>query len=230
MTPAEIVGAAIRKKLAMIAICDHNSTGNVAAVQEAAAGTVAVLPGMELTTAEEVHVLGLFPDAESSCAANREVRTTLPDVGQVSGKLGEQPLMTASGQILQTETKMLAAATSFGLSETIDLIRHHHGLAIAAHVDRPTFSVLSQLGMFPVDVQFDALEFTMKGVLAAQAVKLIRLEIPVISSSDAHFLADIGSASTTLMMARPDFDELALALEGESGRRVCHDRPIAPHP
>jgi len=77
MTPPAIVAAALAEGLAMIAVCDHNSARNVAAVQEAAGERLAVLAGMEITTAEECHVVGLFPDASAAQAAGAEVGATL---------------------------------------------------------------------------------------------------------------------------------------------------------
>ena len=78
MRPPAIVREALKKGLDMIAICDHNTAGNVKATQTAAAGYLTVIPGIEITTAEEVHVLGLFPSSEEATAIATEVRNTLP--------------------------------------------------------------------------------------------------------------------------------------------------------
>ncbi|MCX5758981.1 MAG: PHP domain-containing protein, partial [Candidatus Hydrogenedentes bacterium] len=88
MTPPAIVAAALEQGLDMIAICDHNSAGNAAAVQAAAGDALAVIAGMEITTAEEAHVLGLFPDAASAEAAGQEVRDTLPPVKDTAKMYG----------------------------------------------------------------------------------------------------------------------------------------------
>ena len=222
MTPPAIVRAAVEKGLAMIAICDHNSAANAAAVQRAAGWDLAVVAGMEITTAEEVHVLGLFPDAASARAASRDVLATLPAQTQAGRAFGAQPRMDASGQVVGVEPKMLAAAVALGLSQTVALIKRCHGLAIAAHVDRPSFSVISQLGMFSPDVRFDAAEMSKARPTASPAAKLVPAHLPVITSSDSHFLLDVASACTVLQMQEPTFEELALAFKGAAGRRVCH--------
>src|SRR5665647_1385530 len=98
MTPPAIVEAALEAGLEMIAICDHNSARNVAAVQEAAGDRLIVLAGMEVTSVEEVHVVGLFPDAGSAEAAADEVRELLPAAdADYYSFFGEQPVLSAEG-------------------------------------------------------------------------------------------------------------------------------------
>jgi len=222
MTPRAIADAAIRRRLAVIAICDHNAAGNIAATREAAGDRIAVLAGIEIMTAEEAHVVGLFPSVEAAVATAEEVRAVLPDTTEAaSRKFGEALLMNANGDIVGTDPKMLSAATSFPLSETVKLIQKHGGLAIAAHVDRPSFSVISQLGMFPEDVVFDAIELSTAPSSLSSAARLAGLGLPMIRSSDSHFLNNIGDAFTVFQMREPTFSELALALKGVSGRRCC---------
>ena len=217
MTPPAIVRAARLKGLRMIAICDHNATGNVAAVQEAAGRDLTVIAGMEITTAEEVHVIGLFPDVESACEAGDAVKATLPEVDPTRRKLGEQLLMNAGGDIVGEETKMLAAASQLDLRQAVDLIKGHNGLAIPAHVDRPSFGVIGQLGFVPTDVRFDAIELSAAGTVGKQA-ELASLGLPILVSSDSHFLSEVGEGATRFEMEEPTFDELVSALRGIGGR------------
>jgi hypothetical protein len=119
------------------------------------------------------------------------------------------------------ETRMLATATTLGLSEAVGLIRGNGGLAVASHVDRPSFSVISQLGMLPEDVRFDALELSAIGSASGRAAEFARWGLPMLTSSDSHFLSEVGSGRTVLEMLAPTFGELALALRGIEGRRCC---------
>lgn len=217
MTPAAIVAAALAAGLELVAICDHNAAGNAAAVQEAAGGQLGVIAGMEITTAEEAHVVGLFPDAEAALAAAAEVQATLPLADAASRRFGEQWLLDAAGNVLGTEPRMLRAASALPLHATVALIKRHRGLAVAAHLDRPSFSVLSQLGVFPADSGFDAVEVSAAGRIA-RAPRLAALGLPLVTSSDSHFLSDIGICRTICTMAAPTFAELALALIGAGGR------------
>ncbi len=221
MTPPAIVQAALDSGLAMIAICDHNSAGNTAATQAAAGDRLCALAGMELTTAEEVHVLGLFPDAARASAAAAEVVATLPQADAAYyERFGPQQLMGADGRVLGFERRMLAVASTFELSAAIALIHRHDGVAVAAHVNRPSFSVVSQLGMFPPDAGFDAIEVFSAPGFPSRAAEFAGHGLAVLSSSDSHFLGDVGSACSVFEMRAPTFEELRLAMRGADGRAV----------
>jgi predicted metal-dependent phosphoesterase TrpH len=226
MTPPAIVATALEVGLDMIAVSDHNAAGNVAAVQraaDAAGGALTVLAGMEITSLEEVHVLGLFPDVEAAASVAARLRALLPeaDPGYYSF-FGQQPLLDADGLEVGTETAALAYAAPLDLSETVALIHRAGGLAIAAHVDRKAFSVFSQLGFFPPDAGFDGIEVSRH--LKSDSPRweeFTALRLPITGSSDGHFLEEIGSAATELSIAEPTFAELVLALAGAGGRSVA---------
>jgi hypothetical protein len=251
MTPPAIVSEAIRKGLSMIAICDHNTAGNVDAVVAAASGAAAdaisasttprrdgeleesagtrgvrthevpalsVLPGIEITTSEEVHVLGLFPDVSSARNAAGEVLDTLPFNETAQAPEG-QFLLDAEGRVVGREPKMLFSASAFSLAEAVALVRKHGGVAVASHVDRPSFSVISQLGVFPEDVRFDALEISAAGRARGRHRDFLSEGLPLVSSSDSHYLDDIGSGFTVLEVAEPTFEELRLAFQNKGERR-----------
>ncbi len=226
MTPPAIVRTARKCGLAMIAVCDHNSADNAAATQAAARAAdraVAVLAGIEITTAEEAHVVGLFPAPQAAEAAAAELTATLPAADDAYyARFGPQRRLDAEGREQGTEPHMLALATGFDLAAAVSLVHRHGGLAIAAHVNRPSFSVLSQLGVFPADAGFDAVEvFTPAGAEADAAVAAAAAHgLPVLASSDSHALGDIGRARAVFTLAAPTFEEVALALRGTAGRGV----------
>lgn len=222
MTPPAIVQTAIDCGLAMIAICDHNAADNTAASLMAGWDRLCVLAGMEVTTAEEVHVVGLFPGPISALAAAGEVQETLPEGNAAyRQRFGEQHVMDADGRVTRMEPKMLAMASALDLTQTIELIHRHRGVAVAAHVNRPSFSVLSQLGLFPTDAGFDAVEvFTPCGWPRSAIAEYMSYGLPVLASSDSHYLGDIGRARSLVEMEQPTFDEFVLALRGAGGRGV----------
>ena len=200
MTPSCLVAEALSRGLAMIAVCDHNTAAGVRGVVDAAVEQAnatfggrgpSVIPGIEITTREEAHVLGWFPSIEAA--------------------------ETAAGE-LQVDATLLSSATQCGLSETVDLIHRHGGLAVAAHVDRRSFSVPGQLGFIPPDVPFNALEISSAGVARGRATAFAGLGLPLVSSSDAHFREDIGTGHTVLHVQQACFDELAHALHRREGR------------
>jgi 3',5'-nucleoside bisphosphate phosphatase len=226
MTPPAIVSAAMGAGLDMIAVSDHNSAGNIAAVQQAAAaagGALTVIPGMEITSVEEVHVLGLFPDAPAAERVAATLRSLLPTADeQYYAFFGEQPLLAEDGRQLGSETAALATAAPLDLNDTVQLIHQAGGLAIAAHVDRHAFSVFSQLGFFPEDAGFDGVEVSRRLAEGSPLLdQFAALGLPVTRSSDSHFLEEIGTGHTDLRLAVPEFSEVALALAGAQGRSVA---------
>ena len=226
MTPPAMVAWAMEWGLDMIAISDHNAAGNIRAVQQAAeefGGQVAVIPGMEITSAEEVHVLGLFPDVEVAEELGAKLRRLLSVAdAQYYSFFGEQQLLDSQGREVGSETATLAWATPLDLDETVRLIHGAGGLAIAAHVDRKAFGVFSQLGVFPVEAGFDGVEVSRHVPRGAEAMdRYTALGLPITSASDSHFLEEIGSAYTDLMLAEPTFAELALAFAERNGRSVA---------
>ena len=221
MTPPAIIRAALAAGLEMIAVCDHNSAGNAGAVQAAGEGALAVLAGIEITTAEEAHVIGLFPDAARAMAVGRAARAALPQRAAKATVWGEQTLMDASGRTTGHEERLLGAATSLALADAVSLIRLHDGLAVASHVDRPSFSVPSQLGVFPEGVRFDAIEISAVGRRQGRQERFASLGLPMLCSSDSHWLAEIGGGFTVMEARAADFVELALALIGADGRRLA---------
>jgi PHP family Zn ribbon phosphoesterase len=222
MTPPAIVQEACTLGLHIIAICDHNTAGNTEAVQKAAKDRLVVLAGMEIMTAEEVHVLGIFPSTQEAGAAGKEVLKTLPILTAGSRRFGDQPLLDETGRQVGKEDRMLSMASGFDLGGTVDLIKRHGGLAVAAHIDRPSYSVLSQLGFFPPGVEFDAVEVTRTGLASPLAPLYTSLEFPILTSSDSHHLTDLGLCYSMLEMRNPSFEEIALTLKGIDGRRIYH--------
>ncbi len=214
MRPRAIVEAAVTRGIGMIGVCDHNSVGNVRAVATAAGGHLCVIAGMEITTSEEAHVVGLFPTVEAAEEAAREVAGALPRC-----RLPEQQeLVDAEGRTLGLEPLMLSVASGFSLEGTVDLVHRHGGLAIAAHVDRRSFSVPSQLGFIPPGTGFQALEISAYGASAGRMSAFADLGYPLTTASDAHAPEMVGEGFVILDVEEPGFRELALALAGAGGR------------
>jgi len=222
MTPPAIVERALAEGLGMIAICDHNSARNTAAVQEAAGARLTVLAGMEITTAEECHVVALFPGAEAAQAASAEVGATLEQVDDgYEAFFGEQRVLDADGRERTRETLALATAARLDVDAVVGLVHSLGGLAIAAHIDRRSFGVIGQLGFFPSAAGFDAVELSRHVIPGSpEAAEFASHGLPLVHSSDAHYQSDIGVVRTVVRCECPTFAELALALAGERGRSI----------
>jgi hypothetical protein len=218
MIPPLIVARALQAGLGLIAITDHNASTNCAAVMQAAAGSgLAVLPGMEVQTAEDVHVLCLFDSLEQALTWQGTVFDHLPDRPNPEEVLGPQYVVDAAGEYIRTETRLLLASTDLGLDQTIQRVSALGGLAIPAHIDRPSFSLLANLGFVPPGLPVPALEIfrlTDAARLLAEHPDLISWSL--VRGSDAHQLNEL-RPSLRLSLDTPTVRALKLALMGERG-------------
>lgn len=201
MTPQNIVNMAALIGLDVIAVSDHNTVGNVKAVTEAAkeAGIV-VIPAMEVETAEEVHILTLFPDYASAAYVSDEVYRHLPDILNRPDIFGEQWLMDARDNIIGKEEKLLISSTSLTVNTLYELMAEVGGLFVPAHVDRHSYSILTNLGFMPADIPVRWIEIS-KQVTDLSAYLGNRPELrayQVLRNSDAHYLGDIAEKESTL--------------------------------
>jgi len=222
MTPTKIVRQALQKNLAMIAVTDHNSAENTSAVIAAARGTdLFVVPGIEVTTSEEAHIVALFDKAESALSMQVLIYDSLQAGENDEDVFGIQVVANEFDEIEDINKRLLIGATGLSVAEVVEAIHNRQGLAIAAHVDRESYSLLSQLGFIPQNLDLDAIEISRHMNLSDARARFKEYErFPFITSSDAHFPDEIGVHSTRFQIARPDMAELRLALAGRKGRKV----------
>jgi len=218
MSPRSIVHRAVDAGVDIIAITDHNSGKNVEAVLDAAAEvSVTVVPGMEVQTVEEVHVLTLFGDLDSLRRWGDRVDEALPDVANRPDYFGDQPIVTADDEITGFESKLLLNSIAMTIEEVFRNVRGLGGYCIPAHVDKMSFGLIGQLGFIPPALSIGVVEVSDM----AKAKDLPSLQgRRIITTSDAHFLVDIGSKTTRLLLEDATFDEIVMALEEQDGRRI----------
>ena len=221
MHPMALVQHAIEAKLDMIAICDHNSSANVPyVIKAAAASNLKILPGMEITTAEEVHLLAIFDSLPKLTLMQNIIDQHLTGIND-ENLFGVQAIVNEIGEVEGIEKKLLIGATDLSLDILISHIHQFEGLAIAAHIDRESFSVLSQLGFIDDGADFDALEITPRTGFDQARIKYSELrKFSFIVSSDSHYIKDIGQAFTQMILSEPTFPELKMALKKQNGRYV----------
>ncbi|MFC2157593.1 PHP domain-containing protein [Acidobacteriota bacterium] len=221
MSPKKILAAAKREELDIIAICDHNSTENSLAVMKAARNSnIRVIPGMEVTSKEEVHVLALFNDINHAHKLQEQVYRNLP--GENDGEaFGMQVILNEKEEVLGFNDKLLIGATTIPLEEVIRLIHSYEGIAIASHIDREAFSLIGQLGFVPENIALDALEISPKISYEAAKTKYPP-NYPITSSSDAHYPENIGKSYTSFWLEEGTVTEIKKALNNIDGRKVIH--------
>ncbi len=191
MAPSAIARTARARGINGIAIADHNSARNVPALIESCRREgLSALGAIEICSAEEVHVLAVFDTPEQALAMTDWVYNALIKRVNQPEIFGDQPVVNADDEIEEMEWRMLGTATKKSLREIAEQTRLHKGLLIASHVDRPVFSFFSQLGVLGGDEDFDAMELSRTAREADWRPRTGAL--PLIRSSDAHHLNDIG--------------------------------------
>jgi predicted metal-dependent phosphoesterase TrpH len=217
MSPMNIVKEAKRKGLDIIGICDHNSAENFPAVEKTGKNVgLKVIGGIEITSREEVHVLGLFENEEDLFFMQEAVYSKLHGINDEK-RYGLQVVANENDEVLSFNNRLLIGATELSIEEVVDLIHKYNGIAIAAHVDRDGFSIIANLGFIPEGLELDALE-----IIDAEKRDNINTgkNFVFISSSDAHFINDIGKRYTCFLMKEHTFEEIRKCLSGENGRKV----------
>jgi len=214
MVPTAIVKRASVLGLDMIAVCDHNSAENVAAVASAGRReSVSVIPGIEITTREEVHILGLFNTDQEAMGIQAVVYERLAGENDEEA-FGPQTIVDEWDRVTGVNTRLLIGATDLTLEEVVEAIHDFGGLAVASHVDRQGFGLIGQLGFVPEGLKLDALELSPGASVRPQA------DFPFVTSSDAHYLKDIGKSRTSFFIEGGTAEEIGKALRREGGRRV----------
>jgi len=194
MTPNNIVNMALLAGLDLIALTDHNTCGNCRAAMEAGKRNgLAVIPGMELTVAEEAHIVCLFPTAEDAEAFEAIVRPRRLAVKNRPEIFGRQLLLNAEDEIVGEEEDLLIPATTIRADEVQELCRGCGGVAIPAHIDKPSDSLLASLGWLDPSLNFPICEVTARCDREAFVREHPELaDVRFLTNSDAHDLGPIG--------------------------------------
>jgi hypothetical protein len=216
--PTRIVQRASERGLHVIGICDHNTAENVGAVRSAAGRWhVDVLGGMEITTREEIHILALFDSDDDLYHMQVLVYEHLQGSNDPQA-FGQQYIVDAEDNVTGFNERLLIGATDLSLDHVIEAIHARHGLAIASHIDRGSFSILSQLGMIPGQLELDAVELSPHYMNSG--FQLEEIVYPRVFFSDAHQLDDVGRAHTGFLIETPCVSEIKMAFGGRRGRSI----------
>ncbi|MEA1970257.1 MAG: PHP-associated domain-containing protein [Thermodesulfobacteriota bacterium] len=221
MYPTALVEKSLDCGLDVIGICDHNASENVRYVIEASRGKpVHVFSGMEITSREEVHVIALFENIDNLLQIQKIVYDSLSGTNREE-IFGCQAIVNESDEVKGFNDRLLIGSTAISLQETVETVHSFGGIAIAAHIDRESFSVLGQLGFIPSDIRFDALEISRRtGLKEARAKYPDLRDYTFIESSDAHCIRDMGKGFTKIFMKEPSLSELKMAIRKREGRYV----------
>jgi len=221
MIPPLIVREAIKHGLNLIAITDHNASHNVPAVIKAAEGkNLTVLPGIELQTKEEVHILCIFDDFDQLTAMQTIVDESLPDMKNNAEFFGEQFIVDDTGDFIQREERLLITSTSLSFDQAFQAVTSLGGLFIPAHVNRKGFGLIYHLGFIPPGIAIDALEISRHITIETAIKEFPQIKgYPLIQSGDVHYLEDFLGVNK-FILEQPTVSEIRMALKGQNGRSL----------
>ena len=197
MTPGNILGMAVVKGLEIVAISDHNAARNLPAAEKiAAAYGLLLVPAIEITTSEEVHMLGYFPDVQTAVDFGAMLKTHLPPKKNKPAFFGEQLVMNEDDEVIDQEDALLIGTTDLSLEECAAKVKEVGGVPVPAHINRGSNGLLVNLGMMPPSPTFTTVE-----VWRHLPCPLEPMENKhVLHSSDAHYLQDIQEPEFSLRL------------------------------
>lgn len=220
MIPPLIVQESLQHGIEIIAITDHNSSGNIEAVQIAARETnLHVLPGVELQTSEEVHVLCLFDELDQVRELQKQIDVGLPNQENNIDIFGEQFLVDETGDFIRREERLLLTSTTLTLDTAWQLTTALGGLLIPAHVNRKAFGLFQVLGFVPPETPIEIMEIT-KHISQNEAKSRYPSlwNYAITQNGDTHFLEDIKGLNR-LTLQSPTIAEIRLAFLNSENRQ-----------
>jgi PHP family Zn ribbon phosphoesterase len=223
MTPEEVLKKIIGLGIEVFSITDHNSGFNAAAFDAAASDKdILFIPGIELQSSEEVHLLGYFPEIKAlNDFCSETVKSgLLSDMKNQPSIFGDQIRIHVSGEPFGEDPSMLSMPLTLSLNELVRSIHDFKGIAVAAHVDRG-FSVISQLGYLPPELKIDAVEVgDISKIDSIQADFLNNRNLNIISSSDSHYLDMMKTSKMKLWLDKPDIKSCINCIKGEGPGKI----------
>lgn len=210
MTPYNLVNMAKVMGLDAVALTDHNTCLNCkAALKAGEEAEILVIPGMELCTSEEVHIVCLFADLKNAESFSEYVRTLIPPIPNRPQIFGEQLIMDEKDNVLGNESRLLTTAADISVSAVPKIVKEYSGVSFPAHIDRASYSIISNLGTIDESMGFSSAEITRKADLAEYTKKYPALgSMNILTSSDAHYLENIASAGGKMNVSSKDIGSI----------------------
>jgi hypothetical protein len=208
MTPFDLVGMSLLNGLDLIALTDHNTAKNCPAAMAAAKEYgIGFIPGMEVTTAEDVHCVCLFPTLESAMDFDSMLEKRIPPIKNKTEIFGNQIIMSPDGGEKQFD-KLLITATDISIMELPAIVREYGGICYPAHVDRESNGLLAVLGLWPEDLDVTAAEVRFK------VPEVVPKSLKILQASDAHRLEALPEGGFPIDAEEPTFEGIKAYIGG----------------
>lgn len=217
MTPNNIVGMSKLLGLDVIALTDHNSVLNCEAVMKLGKeNDLCVIPGMELTTMEEIHVVCLFPDLERALKFNDYVKEHQMQFPNRVDIYGRQVIMNELDEEIGEVENLLILATDISVMNIKELVESFDGVCYPAHINRDSMSIISSLGDIPIECGFKTAEVSSSGdIEKLKEMYPILSDMLIVRDSDAHYLENMKDAQNYFELDSLSIDSVLKKLKNE---------------
>lgn len=222
MSPRSLITRIKECGIDWMAITDHNSFANCPAYEKIARQEgVNFTWGLEMQTAEEIHILVYFDAAEAAQDFGEELYSSLLPIDNDPEFFGDQVIIDENEDIIGMEQRALINSSLWDLSTAVDKARSYGGYCVPAHIDADVNSIISQVGFVPETPLFELLSLTARADLPSFLSQHPELaEKSFLRCSDAHYLDGIGTGTSRLFLQNPAVAELALAAMSVDGRKI----------
>ena len=191
-TPNNLAGMATLNNIQIMALTDHNSCRNCPAFFTAAKRYgIIPIPGMELTTSEDIHVICLFPELELALAFNDEVDTRRVRFKNNKEIVGDQLILNEDDELIGEEEDFLTNATTISYEEVPEIVNRYQGACYPAHIDREANGVIAILGTLPEEPDYPAVELHFQKNIESYTEEFHLENKRIVVSSDSHYLEDL---------------------------------------
>jgi hypothetical protein len=222
MSPENVIRVLKEKNIDIFAITDHNRMLNFQAFySKALENDLVCLPGVEIQTQEEIHLVALFDDISRARLFEEELYNSLLGIKNDPEYFGDQIIINEMEEILGFEEKALINSSMWSLDETVQKVLDYEGFCFPAHEDAMSFSIIAQLGFIPDYLDFPAIGISSKCNAENLFTKYPDLKkYTLIRCSDAHYVQDIASGFTRFFIESPTVQEITKACRGQEGRKL----------
>lgn len=204
MTPGNIIKKAIEKGIDIISITDHNSIKNVKSAQEIAADkNILIVPGIEVQSKEDIHILSYFENLEELNSYYEIIYDGLSNIKNDEEKFGNQIIVDKNDQFVGQEEKLLMNSTNYSLNELVTLTNKFNGIAVPSHVDR-SFGLIKNLGFIPEELNIEYIELNFNRTLTQYYNQYPYLKnFQLLNNSDSHYLNQLDPKMKLKLVDKP---------------------------
>jgi len=221
MTPNTVASRLMELGIDWASITDHNTARNVRVFSQVwEKNGIRCLPGLEVQTIEDVHILCYLPDLSIAERFGLWVESYLPSMEFDPEQYGYPLLVDENDQFIKTVDKPFFLPVSLELNQVVHELEKVGGIGVYAHIDR-SMGVIEQLGFLPPDPSGVGCEIYQQSKIPQY--KPATQGRPLLSSSDAHHPDAMVEAKMIIRCKSRSFEEFRLAFFGirERSIRLC---------